>query len=194
MAKTFSKRTIWGTSINQSAAIGINKRLALLFSFALAAILTFGSLLYYVTSTKVTDVSTFEPYSEIVGTTVVLKRPAVIVRNLDAFVNEHPYLLTEIDQGLFEGTEAIATLPIGTSLEIQNTKHFTNGSSGFTHAFVLSWVELPGNGKIVPFEYGWGEQHISPYGEEEEYWTYPVALWQENANTEKFYMKKTGLQ
>ncbi|WOK08449.1 hypothetical protein RT717_07335 [Imperialibacter roseus] len=172
----------------------MNKRLALLFSFALAAILTFGSLLYYVLSTKVTDVSTFEPYSEIVGTTVVLKRAAVIVRNLDAFVNEHPYLLIEIDQGLFEGSEAMDTLPIGTSLGIQKAKHFTNGSSGFTHAFVLGWVELPGSGEIVPFEYGWGEQHISLYGEEEEYWTYPVALWQENANTAKFYMKKTGLQ
>ncbi|CAD5279334.1 MULTISPECIES: hypothetical protein [unclassified Imperialibacter] len=172
----------------------MNRRLALLIGFALAAILTFGGLLYYALRTKVTDVSSFEPYSEIVGTTVVLKRPAVIVRNLDAFVNEHPYLLIEIDQGLFEGTEAIDTLPIGTSLEIQKAKHFTNGSSGFAHAFVLGWVELPGSGKIVPFEYGWGEQHISLYDEEVEYWTYPMALWQENANARKFYVKHSNLQ
>ncbi|MEQ8684537.1 MAG: hypothetical protein RIE86_04555 [Imperialibacter sp.] len=147
----------------------MNKRLALLISFALAAILTFGRLLYYVLKIKVTDLSPLAPYAEIVGTTVVLKRSAVIVRNVDAFVNEHPCLLIKIGQDLFEGTEAVDTLPIG-------------------------WVELPGNGETVLFEYAWREQHISLHGEGEEYWTYPMALWQKNANAGKFYMKKTGLQ
>ncbi|MEQ8812521.1 MAG: hypothetical protein RIE59_25855 [Imperialibacter sp.] len=172
----------------------MNKRLALLIGFAVATILTFGGLLYYALRTTVTDVSLLAPYTQITDKSVVLQRQAVVAKNLDAFANENPYLLAETGTTLFDGMEIVDTLEAGTTLQIYAAKHFKNGTSGFTHAFVLGSVKLPGTGEAVLFEYAWGEQHISLYGEEGEYWTYPIALWQKNANAGKFYMKKTGLQ
>jgi hypothetical protein len=172
----------------------MNKRLALLISFALAAILTFGGLLYCTLRPTVADVSSIPPYSQIAGTSVVLQRKAVVAKNVKAFVNENPYLLADAGTTLFDGIDAVDTLDVGTTLQINAAKHFKNGTSGFTHAFVLGSVKLPGTGETVLFEYGWGEQHVSLYEDEREYWTYPMALWQKESLNRKFYVEKVRVQ
>ncbi len=70
-------------------------------------------------------------------------------------------------------------LPIGTELQIQSAKVFKNGTSGYEQAFVLGTVFINELNKEVSFEYRWGEAHTSIYNEYEDYWTFPIAIWQE---------------
>ncbi len=157
--------------------------------FIFASIVLFLSFLYYVLKTKVVDVSEKKPYSEIVGKALGLKRPAMLFKSIDYAVNENPYRLIEEGESQSLDGAFIALIPKGTKFEVKQVKHFTNGTSGNTSAFVLGEVYIAEIDRVLKVEYRWGEHHSLCIEEPCSYWVYPLALWQEEKLMGKYFMK-----
>lgn len=161
--------------------------LILLIKIFVVGIAIFIGLLYYVLRTKVSDVSSEKPFKTLIDQKVITKRKAIIFKNIDAFVNENEFEIVSDSTQIYNEIKEKYILPIGTELKIEKAKIFTNGTSGFSHSYVLGSVYMKELQKVVAFEYYWGDQNISIYGDEKEHWTFEKALW-ENTKTEgKFY-------
>jgi hypothetical protein len=160
-----------------------------LIKIALLALLVFIGMLWYVLRTKVSDVSDQEPYSGIVNKTVAIKRQAFIALNVEWNAYDNPYLICESDSDFLSEVGTKYILPTGTVLTITEANIYTNGTSGFSSAYVLGTVYLKELKKEVAFEYRWGKQQVVIYGDSKDYWTFPLAIWQDNELNEKFYFE-----
>ncbi len=160
-----------------------------LIKIAFIALLVFIGMLYYVLRTKVTEVSGQEPYSAIVNKTVTLKRQAFIAFNVEWNAYDNPYLICESDSDFLSEVGTKYLLPIGTALTITEANIYTNGTSGFSSAYILGTVYVKELKKEVAFEYRWGKQQVVIYGDAIDYWTFPLAIWQEKVLQGKFYFE-----
>ena len=160
-----------------------------LIKIAFLALLVFIGMLWFVLRTKVTGVSDQKPYSAIVNKTVTLKRQAFIALNVEWNAYDNPYLICESDSDFLSEVGTKYTLPIGTTLIITEANVYTNGTSGFSSAYVLGSVYVKELKKEVPFEYRWGKQNVVIYGDAIDYWTFPLAIWQEKELQGKFYFE-----
>jgi hypothetical protein len=70
-------------------------------------------------------------------------------------------------------------LPAGTVVKLQQAKLFRNGVSGFETAYVLGTVFVPELKTEVAFEYAWGKNNWSLSSDEKDFYTFPLALWQD---------------
>lgn len=163
-----------------------NVILKLLKIFAVG-IFIFVGLLYYVLRTKVNDVSSEEPFKSVINVKITTKTEAVIFKNVEDFVKENEYELVNTTKEIYTETTQKYTIPIGTELKIDKAKIFTNGTSGFSYSYVLGKVYVKELQKEVAFEYQWGDQQISLYGNEKEHWTFAKALWENTKTKGKFY-------
>lgn len=145
--------------------------------FLLIAYLVF---LYFSIRTNDKDVSGWAPYHEILNKELTLVEDAIIVRNLDEFSQETPYLLLAKDVELFEGVQKLFELPQGNQITFTSAKHFHNGVSGFTSPMLFGEIENP-QGELIFFEHQWGEQKMTLDADEPLQFSYPKALWQEAA-------------
>lgn len=125
-----------------------------------------------------TDVSAKEPYATHLGE-VTLVRPAYLVKNDFPITEEN--LLVDDDAGYAQ----VLTLPPGTKVNLTSAIHYRNGVSGVTHSLVLGSAQTE-NG-LIPFEYYWGRFHALCLEPPCNYWTYPQAVWQSEADTVKYY-------
>ena len=89
----------------------------------------------------------------------------------------------DIDSELKE----VYQISIGTNLTIHKAKIFTNGTSGFSHLYVLGSIYAEDLKKEVSFEYNYGEKKYSLYSNEEEYWSFDKAIWENEKIVGKFY-------
>ena len=165
-----------------------NTLLLLLKIFAIGVLIFIG-LLYYVLRTKVNNVSSEEPFKSVINQKVTTKSEAIVFRNTDAFVQENDYELVNNTKEIYAEITEKYTIPIGTPLKIEKAKIFTNGTSGFSHSYVLGTIYIKELKKDVFFEYRWGEKHISLYGNEKEYWSFDKAIWETQKLEGKFYFE-----
>lgn len=75
---------------------------------------------------------------------------------------------------------------MGTLFIIEKAQFITGGVSDTTSCTVYGRVYPKEKGKEYPFQYGWGD-YRSLY-ENEPYWNFNVAFWQEKALDSKFYI------
>lgn len=148
----------------------------------------FALMLFVALRTQVTDVSGQKPYADIINVNLVLKRPAVMAKNLPANVYANPYVMKEKAREEDLPDEALPryTLPAGTALKFTHAKLFRSGVSGFPRAVVLGTVYLPDLKAEVAFEYQWGTSHVSLTGNEKDFYTFPLAAWQDRATPGQF--------
>jgi hypothetical protein len=135
--------------------------------------------LYYTLRTKVTQVSDKQPFAEFMNRPLALKRPAAISKTREPDVQANPYLLTEVKDEPIEGAGPRYILPAGSTIILQHAKLFRGGTSGFETAYVLGSVYVVELKKEVAFEYAWGKNNWSLNSEVKDYYTFPLALWQD---------------
>ena len=104
------------------------------------------------------DVSKYKPFSEQVGKTAILQRPAYLwkigpgIHHYESITLYRDVILSENDSGV-EG-QMIQQLPAGTAIQLEAAKSwYLLGTSRF-HA--LGRAIDPGGGKPIEFEYVWG--------------------------------------
>ena len=161
-----------------------------------ALLLVFVLLLYEALRTKITNVSSKSPYAQFINRPLVLSRPANISKSQEPDVQAHPYLLTDAPTeardggggggGNGEGASPQYALPAGTIVTLTEAKLFKNGVSGFEHSYVLGTVFVPELKAEVAFEYAWGKNNVSLTGNEKDYYSFPLALWQDRPIVGKF--------
>ncbi len=136
-------------------------------------------MLYLALRTKVTEISDKPPFSQYINITLDLKRPAAISKTREPDVQANPYLLTEVQTRTSPDAGPRYILPAGTKITIQQAKLFRSGVSGFESAYVLGVVYVPEMKTQVAFEYAWGKNNWSLNKDEKEYYTFALALWQD---------------
>ena len=123
-----------------------------------------------------------------IGEKLALKREATFAKNLEEFAVEELYFITE-EQNLFEGVQKITFLPKGTIFEITSATFHKNGTSGITTSNIVGTVFVKELNKEMKFEYSWGQLHFLYLEEPCDYWTFPKAIWQDNEDTKKYFIK-----
>ena len=160
----------------------LKKILVALTLFLLALVF----VLYWVLRTKVTDVSDKKPYAEFMGKQVAIKRPAALFKTREPDVQANPYLLIEAQPAAQDDVHPHYVLPAGTVITLQQAKLFRNGTSGFQRSYVLGTVFVPKLKAEIAFEYAWGKNNWSNAADENDHYTFPMALWQDRAIDGKF--------
>ncbi|MBN8652251.1 MAG: hypothetical protein J0L67_12525 [Cytophagales bacterium] len=125
-----------------------------------------------------TDVSQKQPYATWLGE-LILVRPAFLVNN--QFPIAEKTLLVE--DGLAYDDAII--VPAGTKVQLTQAIHYRNGVSGVTHSLMIGTVQTATG--ATTFEYYWGQFHAICLEPPCNYWTYPQAVWQSEADTTKYY-------
>lgn len=161
--------------------------LFLLIKIAAVGILIFIAMLYYALRTKVNDISSEKPFNSILNQKLTTKRIAYLVKNRSPEVYENQYLLLENKDDIDSELKEVYQISIGTNLTIHKAKIFTNGTSGFSHLYVLGSIYAEDLKKEVSFEYNYGEKKYSLYSNEEEYWSFDKAIWENEKIVGKFY-------
>ncbi len=136
-------------------------------------------VLYLTLRTKVTQVSDKPPFAQYINITLDLKRPAAISKTREPDVQANPYLLTEATAQASPDDGPRYLLPAGTKITVQQAKLFRGGVSGLQNAYVLGVVYVPELKTQVAFEYAWGKNNWSLNKDEKDYYTFPLALWQD---------------
>ena len=139
----------------------------------------FIGMLWLALRTKTQDISSFEPYKSLVGTTVTTKQSCYIAKNYEHFVQKNPYLLQLNNRFASEAGTAYE-VPIGTELHIKEAKAFTGGTSGFTNHYILGSLFIDELNQEVEFEYDWmGQKPLDLMPNHNDHTVYPLAIWQE---------------
>lgn len=166
------------------------KLLGLVPGAVLVLLLLFGGLLYYTLRTKVQNVSKMEPIHPLIQHPMATKRRAWLVRQAEGTFYAEQYALLEDTSNLQPTTQTIE-VATGSVLNIREAKIFTNGTSGIKHLRVVGEVFVPALNRSIPFEYAWGNYHFALFSNFKDYWTFPLALWQEeDPFTDKYRFEK----
>jgi len=128
-------------------------KIILILAF-LGAILLFG-ILWLAFRTKSENISSIEPYKSLVGKTVNTKQICYIAKNRKAGVNQNPYSIKMTSRYFDEEVKEIYTLPLGTSLIIEDAKAFISPASSLQRKYILGQVYVKELDKTVPFEMYW---------------------------------------
>ncbi len=149
-------------------------------------LLAFIFILYLTLRTKANDVSSKKPYAEFMGKQLAIKRPAALFKTREPDVQVNPYALTDAQPDAQEEAGPRYVLPAGTVITLQKAKLLRNGTSGFERSYVLGTVFVPELKAEVAFEYAWGKNNWSNAADENDHYTFPMALWQDRAIDGKF--------
>lgn len=127
------------------------------------------------------------PFTGLIGSSVTLKRSAILAKNNKNFVKQNRYLFTLNAQEIGPDLPRYS-LPAGTTLNITSVEHFRQKMNGYRSIEVLGTVQIPNTTKTVKFEYSWGLENMVPVFEgKPREWTFPLAPWQETAHTNIYY-------
>ncbi len=143
---------------------------------------------YEALRTKTKDVSKKNPFNDLIGANLTLKRDIILAKNLKEFYLEQIYFLTK-DEELFEGVQKIEVIPKGTKITIESATFHTNGTSGSTTNNIVGTVLVKKLMKEIQFEYSWGSYNMICIEEPCDYWTFPLAVWQEKQDFKKYFIK-----
>jgi hypothetical protein len=163
-------------------------KISTIIYIAIAIIVFVVLALYEALRTKKKDVNDQSPFKELIGKTLTLKRDVVFAKNIDAFYLEELHFITE-DEVLFDGVQKIDVLPKGTKIKIESVTFHTNGTSGSTTSNIVGTVFVKALNKEMKFEYSWGKYHLICLDEPCDYWLFPKAVWQDNEDTKKYFIK-----
>ncbi len=149
--------------------------------------LTFIIAIFYIAlrNTK-TNVTEKQPYSGFINKELMLQRPGLLVKNVDAFSYVEPYLLVEEDAQLYAEITEKYPINAGTKVKLNKALLIKNAVSGFTTSVVVGTLYVSGLQKEISFEYIWGNEHVVLTAGAKSSWTYPVALWQKEEIKESY--------
>ncbi len=153
-------------------------------------ILVFAIFLFWMASRpKFKDVSNQKPFVEVVKKRIATKRKALIMKYPGNPIDEKYNMVLEDGTGF--GLEAdlptYATLPIGTEVHIDKVELHTGRVSGTTTAYLFGRVYSEATAQEYLFQYSWGYYHSLQ--EDNPYWTFDTAFWQEEALEGKYYIE-----
>ncbi|WP_405410470.1 hypothetical protein [Maribacter sp. Asnod1-A12] len=146
-------------------------------------------LLFYIFSKpKFKDVTKQKPFAEISNKTLSTKKRTSILMYPGIPIKEnYKYHLEDGSSfGMDSDLEEIVSIPIGAEVTIDNVELHTGRVSGTTTAYLFGKIYDKGTATEYPFQYSWGDYH-SLY-EDNPYWTFELAFWQELPLTQKYYI------
>jgi len=132
------------------------------FKIILVVLVVLSGIIYftirYIFRTTSEDISSLEPFSEIVGKELTTVQKSFIAINYEHWIKENSYIIVVNRDKLCGNVTQLQELPIGSILKIKEAKRFTNGVTGFKSTYVLGTVFLKNLQKEVAFEYAWGSE------------------------------------
>jgi len=131
------------------------KVLKIVIIVVLIAIAFIIGMMWLASRTKTENISTSVPYKSVVGTTVVTKQICYIAKNRKASVNQNPYLIKMTSRYFGDEVKEVYTLPLGTSLIIEEAKAFISPFSTLQRKYILGKVTVKELNKTVSFEMAW---------------------------------------
>ncbi|MDX8553522.1 hypothetical protein MK851_07780 [Tenacibaculum sp. 1B UA] len=146
-------------------------------------------IFYTLTLPKYRNSSKDKPFSAVINKKLITKRLILIIKNPDIPASEkYTYHLEDGNgYGMDSGLEIAAKIPIGTEVMIDKAELHTGRVSGTTSSYLFGTIYSKKNQKEYAFEYSWGDYHT--LYEDEPYWTFKLAFWQNKALTEKYFIK-----
>ncbi|MGB3947928.1 MAG: hypothetical protein WBM13_08085 [Bacteroidia bacterium] len=150
------------------------------------AILLVVGIFYYVLKNKSTEVADKMPYSAILNKQLVTKTEAFILK-IDPNVSNLKENVLKHDSSVVFGEQLLCKVPQGAILNISKAIHYTKSVSGITYSLLIGKVWIQELKKEIEFEYQWGEHHFLCVEEPCNYWTFPQAIWQETADSTKYF-------
>jgi len=126
----------------------------ILIIIVIGAILLFG-ILWFAFRIKSENISSEEPYKSLVGTTVQTKQICYIAKNRNGDVNKNPFLIKMTSRYFGESVKDVYTLPLGTSLNIEDAIAFISPGSSLQRKYILGKVYVKELDRTVSFEMYW---------------------------------------
>ncbi|MDF4202092.1 hypothetical protein PXD56_03960 [Maribacter sp. SA7] len=155
--------------------------------FLVLVIGTVTLLFYILTRPKYRDVSKEKPFSEILNQKIITKRPTLILENDLPRYEDYGYHLEDGSGfGMESSLEVIAKIPTGTELQIDKIEIHTNRVSGTSSVYLFGNAYSKEKQENYGFQYTWGNYHT--IYEDNPYWTFELAFWQDEPLTEKYYI------
>lgn len=155
--------------------------------FLVLVIGTVTLLFYILTRPKYRDVATEKPFSEILSQKIITKKPTLILNYDLPRYEDYSYHLEDGNGfGMESDLETIVEIPIGTEVEIDKIEIHTNRVSGTSSVYLFGNVYSQEKQESYSFQYTWGNYHL--IYEDNPYWTFELAFWQDEPLTEKYFI------
>ncbi|WP_291966198.1 hypothetical protein [Maribacter sp.] len=155
--------------------------------FLVLVIGTVTLLFYILTRPKYRDVSKEKPFVEILSKPIITKRPTLILNEDLPRHEDYSYHLEDGNGfGMNSDLEIVAEIPTGTEVHIDKIEIHTNWVSGTSSVYLFGKVFNKEKQQNYPFQYTWGNYHL--IYEDNPYWTFELAFWQDEPLTEKYYI------
>lgn len=156
--------------------------------FLVLVIGTVAILFYILTRPKYRDVSTEKPFTEIVNQKLTTKRPTLILNYDIPKYKDYSYHLEDGNSfGMDSDLETIAEIPTGTEVVLDKIEIHSNWVSGSSTIYLFGNIYSEEKQRSYAFQYTWGDYHL--LYEDNPYWTFNLAFWQNKALTEKYYIE-----
>jgi len=128
-------------------------------------------------------------YSEVVNKQLTTKKVILLIENPEIPIyEEYVYHLEDGNSyGMNPNLTIAAEIPIGTEVTIDKVELHTSGVSGTTSAYLFGKVYSEEKQQEYTFQYIWGDHHV--LYENEPYWTFKLAFWQDEPLTEKYFIE-----
>lgn len=154
--------------------------------FFIVLLLVVAGFFYFALKNKSTEVADKKPYISILNKQLITKNEAFIFKLHSDVINIKENVLKHDSSGVF-GEQLLCKVPKGSILNISKAIQYTKSVSGITYSLLIGKVWIQEFKKEIEFEYQWGEHHFLCVEEPCNYWTFPQAIWQETADSTKYF-------
>ena len=156
--------------------------------FLVLVIGTVAILFYILTRPKYRDVSSEKPFTKIINQKLTTKRPTLILNYDIPKYKDYSYHLEDGNSfGMESDLETVAKIPKGTEVIIDKIEIHSNWVSGSSTIYLFGNIYSEEKQRSYAFQYTWGDYHL--LYEDNPYWTFELAFWQNEALTEKYYIE-----
>ncbi|WP_179354464.1 hypothetical protein [Winogradskyella vidalii] len=146
-------------------------------------------MFYKLTLPKFRDSSTERPFSTIINEKLLTKKKVLIIKNPNKPTSKnYIYHLEDGNSyGMDSELEVVDEIPIETEVIFDKAELHKGRVSGTTTAYLYGKIYSTENQKEYAFQYPWGNYHA--LYEDQPYWTFDLAFWQDETLTEKYYIE-----
>ncbi|WP_396632139.1 hypothetical protein [Maribacter sp. R86514] len=156
--------------------------------FLVLVIGTVAILFYILTRPKYRDVSSEKPFTEIINQKLTTKKPTLILNYDMPKYEDYSYHLEDGNSfGMESDLKTVTKIPTGTEFSIDKIEIHSNWVSGSSTIYLFGNIYSEEKQKSYAFQYTWGDYHL--LYEDNPYWTFNLAFWQNGALTEKYYIE-----
>jgi hypothetical protein len=153
-----------------------------------AILILFVVFLFYVIMPKSIEVSEKHPFKQFVNKTLASTQTAYLYQQVKHRSTLSSYILFSEKQNDSQ-LSFIEELPEGSTITLNKVIILTNGVSGAQHCICNLSIHSTQLHKTIQAEYYWGEHHAICLEEPCNYWVFPKALWQTEADNSKHFLK-----